>query len=366
MTQAAEPIGGDELGELLGDGDVLAIDFETADAHRDSACSIAIARVFAGRGAVEVLLSTVLRPPRISEANSHVHGILASEQRAARTLAEVWPRIEPLLSDGLLLVAHNAPFDKSVLEASAMAAGIRLPRLRWACTVRMSQRLWPERKAAGLGFKLDQLCSFHAGWKIPLQHHDAASDAKACGELVLRGRGFARGKLVPPWRDRIAPPVTVREEAPAPRRSPLIEEQAQTPEAVADAWRPAAALELGRRLRHLGGSVSDIDRGLDGDEWSRAMILAGWLIEDLELQLRAAARHEPVSDTSRVPDLQRVLDRPRRARPDLVELVLANLRLSSQRRRHWSAATKEERDRMRVEGERIEEALIEALKGWER
>lgn len=365
MTQAAAaPIGGDELDELLGDGDVLAVDFETADAHRDSACSIAIARVFAAQGRVEVLLSTLLRPPRISEANSHVHGIRASEQQAARTLAEVWPRIEPLLSDGLLLVAHNAPFDRSVLEASAMAAGIRLPRLRWACTVRMSGRLWPERKAAGLGYKLDQLCGFHTGWKIPLQHHDAASDAKACGELVLRGRGFARGRLVPPWRDRIAPPVVSHEEAPAPRRSPLIEEQARSPEAEADAWRPAAALELGRRLRHLGGSVSEVDRGLDGDEWSRGMILAGWQLEDLELQLRAAARHEPVSDTSRVPDLQRVLDRPRRARKDLVELIRAHLVANSNRRRHWTSATKEERDRMRLEGERLEEVLVEALRGW--
>jgi len=121
----------------------LALDFETANAQRSSACAIGCIQFYQGQEIASVC--GLIRPPslRFDPGNVAVHGIRARDVRESPTLADAWPSLEPLL-EGATVVAHNAKFDLSALEASLAAYGIEPPRLRCFCTLEMAHRAWPQ------------------------------------------------------------------------------------------------------------------------------------------------------------------------------------------------------------------------------
>lgn len=156
----------------------VAIDFETADHGRDSACSVGLVRV--ERGRVVATASRLIRPPRPQFAFTYIHGITWRDVQREPTFGDVWRALLPMLEGATTLVAHNAPFDRSVLGACCRAAGIDVPALPFACTVRIARATWGLRVA-----KLDVVCE-HLG--IGLDHHEALSDALACAQIVLAAR----------------------------------------------------------------------------------------------------------------------------------------------------------------------------------
>ncbi len=110
--------------------------------------------------------------------NVKLTGISEDTVQGAPTFPEVWPRIEPLLSSGLL-VAHNAVFDIGVLKKCLKAYDIEWkPYVRYICTVQMGRRMLP-----GMSHKLNDLCDYYG---ICLDHHKADSDSKACAEVLMR------------------------------------------------------------------------------------------------------------------------------------------------------------------------------------
>ena len=83
-----------------------------------------------------------------------------------------------MLASGLP-VAHNAVFDLGVLRRCLDGYGIEWkPYTRDLCTVQMGRRLLP-----GMSHKLDALAAYYG---IPLDHHRAASDSRACAEILRR------------------------------------------------------------------------------------------------------------------------------------------------------------------------------------
>jgi DNA polymerase-3 subunit epsilon len=156
----------------------VAIDFETADHGRDSACSVALVRVEDGE-LVETR-TRLIRPPRQRFAFTHIHGLTWEDCSGEPPFAEVWPELEELLDGVKFLAAHNAPFDRGVLEACCTASGLLAPSLPWRCTVKLSRRRWALPRC-----RLPDVCD-HLG--IELQHHDATSDAQACARIVLASR----------------------------------------------------------------------------------------------------------------------------------------------------------------------------------
>jgi len=154
----------------------LALDFETADQGRDSACAVGLVRVENGR---EVdAASFLIRPPRRRFIFTHIHGITWNDVRDEPTFDRLWPRIRRFFRGVDFVAAHNAAFDRSVLEATADGNGVRVPRLTFVCSMAVARRTWgifPTR--------LQDVCD-RLG--IKLRHHDALSDARACAKIICR------------------------------------------------------------------------------------------------------------------------------------------------------------------------------------
>lgn len=167
-----------------------ALDFETADYQPDSACAVGLAKVSEGR-IVDTLYS-LIRPPRRRVLFTWVHGITWKDVCDSPTFGEFWPQMATFLGDVTHLVAHNAPFDRRVLEACCQAYGLPHPQWPFICTLRAS------RKQLKLpSHKLDAVCR-HYG--IQLDHHHAGSDALAAAQLLIHLQRQAReaGKDVTP------------------------------------------------------------------------------------------------------------------------------------------------------------------------
>ena len=156
----------------------IAFDVETPNSrnHRMSAIGVAVAE----DGVIVEEFSTLVNPETHFDAfNIQLTGITPEAAAGAPTFAELWPELGPVLGSGLL-IAHNAPFDMSVLCKCLLAYRIRWrARVDYACTVRMGRQCCPSLP----NHKLNTLCE-HYG--TALDHHRAGSDSRACAELLLR------------------------------------------------------------------------------------------------------------------------------------------------------------------------------------
>ena len=165
----------------LGTGRFAAIDFETADSGQDSACSVALV-VCEG---TEILESrhVLIRPPRPHIRYTNIHGITWDDVKNEPPFGDLWPALEGFLSGCRFLAAHFAPFDRGVLRACCEAAGYTPPALPFECTVKIARQTWNVFPT-----KLPDVCR---RLDIPLQHHNALSDATACARIILEARKAA-------------------------------------------------------------------------------------------------------------------------------------------------------------------------------
>jgi DNA polymerase-3 subunit epsilon len=164
----------------------VAIDFETADFGRDSACALAIVRVH-GQRIVEKT-SLLIRPPRRDFVFSYLHGITWEDVVGEPTFKQLWPRIARELSGVDFLVAHNAGFDRSVLRQCCERARVEPPPHDFHCTVKVAKHIWRLRHAS-----LPHVCDYLG---IDLKHHDPESDALACARILIAALGS--GRELPP------------------------------------------------------------------------------------------------------------------------------------------------------------------------
>ncbi|HEY5540831.1 MAG TPA: 3'-5' exonuclease, partial [Coriobacteriia bacterium] len=141
-------------------GEWVAIDFETSNEQRDSACALGLAVVRDGE--VTKTAAWLIRPPemRFDWRCTRVHGIRARDVVDAPEFPDVWLEVSEYLGDGRLL-AHNASFDIAVLRTMLAAYGLEAPELRYACTLAMSRRAWPDLPR----HRLDTMCE-HCGIEL--------------------------------------------------------------------------------------------------------------------------------------------------------------------------------------------------------
>jgi DNA polymerase-3 subunit epsilon len=156
----------------------VALDFETANRHRHSACQVALIRADDGR--VTRTLCTLLDPGGEFEAlQVALHGIGPDAVQGAPRLADLWPELAALLRDADRVIAHNAAFDRGVLEKTLAAQGVDPPELPWECTVQRARRLLPHLP----DHRLPTVCQ--ALGVTLARHHDAESDAQATLRLAF-------------------------------------------------------------------------------------------------------------------------------------------------------------------------------------
>ena len=91
-----------------------AIDFETADYGRDSACAVAMVRVESQ--AIVDCAYYYIRPPRRHFVFSYLHGMSWRDVADAPTFGQLWPSLQARLAGVEFLAAHNVSFDSSVLR----------------------------------------------------------------------------------------------------------------------------------------------------------------------------------------------------------------------------------------------------------
>ena len=153
----------------------VAIDFETADYGRDSACAVGLVRVEGS--SIVAREARLIRPPRRDFMFTYIHGIEWHHVANEPTFGRVWRDLQPLLAGVEFFAAHNASFDRSVLNACCANARIAVPEVEFVCSMKLARSKWDLYPT-----KLPDVCR-HLG--LELKHHDALSDAKACAEIVL-------------------------------------------------------------------------------------------------------------------------------------------------------------------------------------
>lgn len=154
---------------------IVAIDFETANESRSSACAIGLAWI--EDGAVTRTEARLIRPASPRFTNSWLHGITWDDVRTAPEFPDVMAEFMDDLHGGLVL-AHNASFDMSVIRHVCADYGIPAPVCDYLCTVNLSRHTWPELYS----HKLNVVSEFLG---IALKHHDAHDDARACAHIAV-------------------------------------------------------------------------------------------------------------------------------------------------------------------------------------
>ncbi|MDE3722202.1 exonuclease domain-containing protein [Nocardiopsis sp. N85] len=157
-----------------------AIDFETANQDRGSACAVGLVKV--RDGVIVDRHTTLIRPPAgidfFSHHNIAVHGITPADVADAPTWETVHGRIVEF-ADGDPLVAHNAPFDMGVLVRACAHTGLAHPDWDYACTLALSRRTWADLPDHRL-----PTVSAHIGHRVT-HHHRADADAEAAARIAI-------------------------------------------------------------------------------------------------------------------------------------------------------------------------------------
>ena len=156
----------------------IVFDVETPNRYNNRMSAIGISVVENGRIGDE-FYSLVDPEQPFDWFNTKLTGINEETVFDAPAFPELWERIEPVMSSGIL-VAHNAGFDLGVLRRCLSGYEIEWkPSVKGLCTVVMGRKLLP-----GISHRLNDMCDYYG---ICLDHHHHAdSDSLACAEIFLR------------------------------------------------------------------------------------------------------------------------------------------------------------------------------------
>ena len=159
-----------------------AIDFETANSSRASACAIGLVKIRDGKEIGRI--SEVFNPPEgfddFDAWNVMIHGITKKQVRNKKRFGELWSIFREFIGEDIV-VAHNASFDFSVLRHALKESNIEWPTLNYLCSMTLAKPVFSltsyslpiVAKSAGVQFDEDL-------------HHDAAYDAFVSAQIILK------------------------------------------------------------------------------------------------------------------------------------------------------------------------------------
>lgn len=154
----------------------FALDVETSNSDRGSICQIGWVE-FEDDRIVDEFESLVNPNAPFLQRNINVHGIKASDVEGAPTFEELYPYISERLTGQV--IAHHSSFDWQAFAHACYLCNLNIPEVVWLDTRMLSKSLWPELE----NFQLPTVCEF-LGVELR-QHHDALSDARACGSIIV-------------------------------------------------------------------------------------------------------------------------------------------------------------------------------------
>lgn len=151
----------------------LAVDFETANEKRISACAVGLAWIQNG----EIIRSKkhLIKPPvgeRFKKINERIHGISSQHVKDALDFKELWEKNLNTLFHEHELVLHNSSMDAAVIKACLKHYEIADYNIKYYDTMKMAAK-------RGLPLKLVDLADVH-GVEYESEH-DPEKDATACG-----------------------------------------------------------------------------------------------------------------------------------------------------------------------------------------
>lgn len=159
--------------------DFTAIDFETANGFRGSACAIGAVKIRDGQ--IAETHYSLLQPPagfdRFDPRNMAIHGIAPKDVASAPTFGQHFATLRAFIADDVV-VAHNAGFDIGVIESGLEVSNLPVPQLEFACSLTLS------RKNYKLASHALPSAAAEAGFVLT-NHHNALEDAKAAAAIVV-------------------------------------------------------------------------------------------------------------------------------------------------------------------------------------
>ena len=158
----------------------VAFDVETPNRYNNRMSAIGIAVVEDGRIA-DTFFSLVDPEQPFDWFNTQLTGIDSEAVLGAPTFDVLWPRIEPILSSGVL-VAHNAPFDLRMLrqECAKFDLCFGCNGIDTCDTLALSRRLRPDLPDHKLATLVERLPV------DGVNSHDSLDDALACAGAFFK------------------------------------------------------------------------------------------------------------------------------------------------------------------------------------
>ena len=170
-----------------------AIDVETANSDPSSICQIGIVSV--RNGIIKSQTSFLVDPETpFNDFNVRLHGIGQDTVRYAETLPQLERMLRRIL-EGIVLVSHTS-FDRIAMDGAMERYGLRPLRAQWLDSAMVARRAWPQKYRRHWN-----LAAIAGDLGIAFRHHDAAEDARAAGEIVIRACLYT-GLDIDEWLDK--------------------------------------------------------------------------------------------------------------------------------------------------------------------
>jgi DNA polymerase-3 subunit epsilon len=155
-----------------------ALDFETANHHKSSVCSIGIV-IVEDNVIVDKFYELIKPNPNFyNPINTEIHGLNYFDTIDAREFPEVWNSIYPRINH-LPLLAHNSAFDEGCLKAAHAVHAMKYSFPEFYCTVKLSRKKLPHLP----NHKLKTVSSY-LNFDL-INHHNALADAEACAWIAM-------------------------------------------------------------------------------------------------------------------------------------------------------------------------------------
>lgn len=175
-----------------------AIDVETANADLASVCQIGVVTFINGE-ATRQWQSLIDPEDEFDPINVSIHGIDESKVRGAPRYSDVATHVSGLMTDQVV-VSHMS-FDRVAMSRVQQKYRLTPILCRWLDSAKVCRRAWSQFGQKGYG-----LANVAAHCGIEFRHHDAAEDARAAGEVLLRAMSET-GLTLDDWLTRANGPI---------------------------------------------------------------------------------------------------------------------------------------------------------------